>query len=75
MQLRFYLSRNERLAMFCTEDEVNEDRRQGLRHVFVLAFFLFRAFSALMWKEYTFLGRLAQASAVRAFGASRPSHS
>jgi hypothetical protein len=61
MQLRFYLSRNERLAMFCTEDEVNEVRRQGLRHVFVLAFFLFRAFSALIWKEYTFLGRLAQA--------------
>jgi hypothetical protein len=38
MHFRFYLCCNEWFPVLRTKDEVNEDRRQGLRHVFSLAF-------------------------------------
>ena len=69
MQLRFYLSRNEWFAMFCTEDEVNEDRRQGLRHVFVSRFLLISRLQRLNLERIHLPGPLAQAPTFRALGA------
>jgi len=67
MEFHFNLRRNERFAVFGAENEVDEDRRQGLRHVLV-SLSLFRAFSAF-GRTYDSPGPLAQAITFRAFGA------
>ena len=69
VQFSFNLRADVWLSILCAEDEMNEDGRQGLRHVFGLAFFLFALSALLVLVRYTFLGPLAQAITFRAFGA------
>ena len=55
--------------MLGAEDEVNEDRRQGLRHVFSLALFVIARFQRSGSRGYTRPGPLAQALTFSAVGA------
>src|SRR5437660_664100 len=50
---------DERLAILCTEDQMNEDRRQRLGHVWVVTYQFIPRFQALENSEriYIFLGR------------------
>ncbi len=69
MQFRFDLSRDEWFSMLCAEDEVNEDRRQGLRHVFSLVSLNFALSALLLLVRILVPGPLAQAITFRALGA------
>jgi hypothetical protein len=51
------------------EDQVNEDRRQGLRHVFGSRLLIISRFQRLSSPDDNNPGPLAQAIAFRAFGA------